>query len=117
MSVSEELVRGKKVLLVWHGGHSPDALQPVVEGLRAKAGNDGTVLLEHAQRLNIGKCLCVVLYTPQCSLSFSFFHQLVTQPPPLTPFSLGWSLPLLSPTPLISWRSLLDFSSRLDLSS
>lgn len=59
MSVSEELVRGKKVLLVWHGGHSPDALQPVVEGLREKAGNDGTVLLEHAQRLNIGECVCV----------------------------------------------------------
>ena len=59
MSVSEELVRGKKVLLVWHGGHSPDALQPVVEGLREKAGNDGTVLLEHAQRLDIGECVCV----------------------------------------------------------
>lgn len=61
MSVSEEVVRGKKVLLVWHGGHSPEALQPVVEGLRAKAGNDGTVLLEHAQRLNIGKCVCSLI--------------------------------------------------------
>ena len=57
MSVSEELVRGKRVLLVWHGGHSPDALQPVVEGLREKAGSEGTVLLEHAQRLSIGVCL------------------------------------------------------------
>lgn len=46
-------MRGKRVLLVWHGGHSPEALQPVVEGLREKAGNEGTVLLEHEQRLNI----------------------------------------------------------------
>ena len=99
MSVSEDLVRGKRALLVWHGGHSPEALQPVVEGLREKAGSDGTVLLEHAQRLNIGVCVCVCvcasvcvsssvcMYVPQCSPSP--FLQLVIQPPPSTPFSLA----------------------------
>lgn len=56
MSVDEGLVSGKRVLLVWHGGHSPEAMQPVVEGLREKAGGGGTVLLEHAERLTIGMC-------------------------------------------------------------
>ena len=55
MSVPEELVSGKKVLLVWHGGHTPEAIQPVVEGLREKAGSEGVVLLEHADRLTMGK--------------------------------------------------------------
>ena len=72
MSVSEDLVRGKRVLLVWHGGHSPEALQPVVEGLREKAGNEGTVLLEHTQRLNIGVCVCVCVWV-KFMLYFHFF--------------------------------------------
>ena len=54
MSVDESLLNGKRVLLVWHGGHSPEAIQSVVEGLREKAGGGAAVLLEHADRLNIG---------------------------------------------------------------
>ena len=60
MSVDERLLSGKRVLLVWHGGHSPESIQSVVEGLREKAGGGGAaVLLEHADRLNIGTLLHV----------------------------------------------------------
>ena len=48
------LLSGKRVLLVRYGGHSPEAVQSVVEGLREKAGGGTAVLLEHADRLNIG---------------------------------------------------------------
>ena len=55
MSVPEDMLSGKKVLLVWHGGHTPEAIQPVVEGLREKVGSGGSVSLEHAERLTIGR--------------------------------------------------------------
>lgn len=58
MDVPESLVSGKKVLLVWHGGHSPEAIQPVVERLREKAAESGgSVMLEHAERLAIGSLI------------------------------------------------------------
>ena len=55
MDVPDELVSGKRVLLVWHGGHTPEAIQPAVERLRKKAGSGGAVMLEHADRLIVGK--------------------------------------------------------------
>ena len=59
MSVSKTLLSGGRVLLVWHGGHSPEAVQSVVKGLREEAGDKATVLLEHADRLNMGIVMCV----------------------------------------------------------
>ena len=56
MDIGEDLVAGKRVLLIWHGGNSTEATQQVVEDLRCKAGESGTVLLEHAQRLLMGQC-------------------------------------------------------------
>lgn len=55
MDVSSDLVAGKRVLLMWHGGNSTETLQQVVEDLRLKAGGNGTVSLEHAQRLLLGQ--------------------------------------------------------------
>lgn len=51
MEVSSSLVSGKRVLLIWHGGNSTETIQQAVEDLRLKAGENGAVLLEHAERL------------------------------------------------------------------
>lgn len=55
MEVSSSLVAGKRVLLIWHGGSATEAVQDVVGDLRQKAGGNGEVLLEHAQRLLMGE--------------------------------------------------------------
>ena len=58
--IPEVLLSSKQSLLIWHGGHNAEEIQPLVEGLRKKAvaGEGmvkGSVLLEHAERLLLGK--------------------------------------------------------------
>ena len=55
MDISEGLVAGKTVLLVWHGRNSTETIQELVEDLRVKNGASGTVSLEHCERLLLGK--------------------------------------------------------------
>ena len=51
------MVSGKRVLLIWHGGNSTETIQQAVEDLRLKAGENGAVLLEHAERLLMGQSI------------------------------------------------------------
>ena len=46
---------GSRVLVIWHQGHSPETMQPALEGLRGRAPTGVQVLLEHAERLILGK--------------------------------------------------------------
>lgn len=55
MEVSVSLVGGKRILLLWHGGNTSERIQQVVEDLKVKCGESGTVLLEHADRLLMGQ--------------------------------------------------------------
>lgn len=54
MEVSGDIIAGKKVLLVWHGECNAERMKETVEDLRSKAGQGGSVLLEHAERLIMG---------------------------------------------------------------
>ncbi len=54
MEVPEAVLSGKNVLVIWHQAHVPEAMQPVLEALRARAGDAGKVILEHAERLVLG---------------------------------------------------------------
>lgn len=58
-AVPETLLQGRRSLLIWHGGHEAEKIQPLVEGLRRKAAAGGrvagSVLLEHAERLLLGR--------------------------------------------------------------
>lgn len=42
---------GSRVLVIWHQGHSPEAMQPALEELRGRAPTGVQVMLEHAERL------------------------------------------------------------------
>lgn len=56
-AIPETLLSSKQCLLIWHGGHNAEEIQPLVEGLREKAAAGvvkGSVLLEHAERLILG---------------------------------------------------------------
>lgn len=50
--IPEELLVGKRVLVIWHQAHSPEDMRPALEDLRRRAG---AVLLEHAERLIVGE--------------------------------------------------------------
>ena len=50
----DEIIVGKKVLLIWHGGCNAENMKETVEGLRSKVGEGGSVSLEHAERLIMG---------------------------------------------------------------
>lgn len=52
---SADVVAGKRILLIWHGGNPEDVTQKVLADLRLQAGESGTVLLEHVQRLLMGQ--------------------------------------------------------------
>ena len=54
MEVPKALLSGKSVLVIWHQAHTPEAMQPVLESLRAQADDTGRVVLEHAERLVLG---------------------------------------------------------------
>ena len=54
MDVSGIVVACKRVLLIWHEGNRTETMQQVVENLRARSGEGGAVLLEHADRLLMG---------------------------------------------------------------
>jgi hypothetical protein len=41
----------RTVLVIWHSGSTPEVLQPLVERLRARAGENGRVTLENVDRL------------------------------------------------------------------
>ncbi len=56
MEISADIVAGKKVLLLWHGGCNPEKMKTTVEDLRSKTGPGGGVSLEHSERLIMGKC-------------------------------------------------------------
>ncbi len=49
------LLSAKRTLLIWHSGHVAEETQEAVVRLRKRAGDNGTVLLEHAQRLLLGR--------------------------------------------------------------
>ena len=55
MEISDELVAGKSVLLVWSGSCDVEDVKRVVENLRVQAGEGGSISLEHAERLIVGK--------------------------------------------------------------
>ena len=57
MNVSDDLLRDKKVLLIWHGAHTPEEVQSTVEKLRERAASGGTILLEHSERIVNGTLL------------------------------------------------------------
>ena len=54
MDVPEELLVGRRVLVIWYQAHNPEGMQPILEELRRRAGEAGHVLLEHAERLVLG---------------------------------------------------------------
>ena len=54
--VSDSLLAGQRVLVVWHRAHTAEVIQPVLEGLRERAGRGGgQVVIEHAERLTLGE--------------------------------------------------------------
>lgn len=53
MAANEDLA-GKSVLFVFNSGYSPDQLQKVVSSVRENTGENGSVALEHAERLGLG---------------------------------------------------------------
>ena len=58
--VEDTLLNGKKTLLIWHSGHDAQTTQPAVVSLRERAGDQGSVLLEHAERLLLGRLMLLV---------------------------------------------------------
>ena len=54
MEISDELVDGKNVLLIWNENCYPGEMKQVVESLRSKTGVTGNISLEHAERLIMG---------------------------------------------------------------
>ena len=46
---------GRTVLVIWHSGITPEVMQPLVEGLRARVGEKGSVSLENSDRLENGE--------------------------------------------------------------
>lgn len=57
MDIPDELITGsKRILLLWHGANKTETIQEVVENLRLRTGENGVVLLEHVERLLVGKC-------------------------------------------------------------
>ena len=54
--VPDGLLAGQRVLVVWHRAHIAEVIQPVLEGLRERAGRGGgQVVIEHAERLTLGE--------------------------------------------------------------
>ena len=53
--VADALLVGRKVLVIWHQAHAAEVMQPVLEGLRARSGSGGQVMMEHAERLSLGE--------------------------------------------------------------
>lgn len=54
--VPDGLLAGQRVLVVWHRAHTAEVIQPVLEGLRERAGRGGgQVVIEHAERLTLGE--------------------------------------------------------------
>lgn len=54
MEILGDVVAGKKVLLIWYGGNDVERMKESVEDLRSKAGQNGSISLEHAERLVMG---------------------------------------------------------------
>ena len=54
--VPDGLLAGQRVLVVWHRAHIAEVIQPVLKGLRERAGGGGgQVVIEHAERLTLGE--------------------------------------------------------------
>lgn len=53
MAAKEDLA-GKSVLFIFNSGYSPDQLEKAVSSIKNNAGENGTVSLEHAERLGLG---------------------------------------------------------------
>jgi hypothetical protein len=49
--VPDSALLNRAVMVVWHGGTTPEVLQPLVERLRERVGEKGRVMLENADRL------------------------------------------------------------------
>ena len=54
--VPDSAVVGKAVMVVWHSETSPEVMQPLVERLRGRVGDRGSVSLENADRLEKSEC-------------------------------------------------------------
>ncbi|CAI8032858.1 Anamorsin [Geodia barretti] len=49
--VPDSALLNRTVMVVWHGGTTPEVLQPLVKRLRERVGEKGRVMLENADRL------------------------------------------------------------------
>ena len=45
----------RTVLVIWHSESMPEVMQPIIERLRARVGEKGSVRLENADRFENGK--------------------------------------------------------------
>ena len=50
-----DLSEGSTVLIVFNSAHTPNDIQEIVERIKNKVGGHGKVVLEHAERLLLGK--------------------------------------------------------------
>lgn len=55
MEIPDSALVDRTVLVIWHGVSTPEVMQPLVEELRARVGENGTVSLENAERLEACK--------------------------------------------------------------
>ena len=85
--VPDSALVNRRVMVVWHGGTSPEVLQPLVERLRGRVGEKGRVMLENADRLESSECKKKDNLHNTISLSLSLLS--------LSPFPL--SLPSVLP--------------------
>ena len=94
--VPDGLLAGQRVLVVWHRAHIAEVIQPVLEGLRERAGRGGgQVVIEHAERLTLGEgdltrqapgcCTCTLACCTRTTSCCSVFLNSIRAPISLVP--------------------------------